>query len=80
MGHRAGSPLIAAIRSSMLQPPAGQPACYKFLYCIKELIAMITAFTARRNAGSTPFHWVQSVDKILAKAERKPRSIGHSGH
>jgi transposase len=47
---------------------------------VKELIAMIAAFTARWNEGSTPFHWVKTADQILAKAVRKPRAIGESGH
>ena len=47
---------------------------------VKELIAMITAFTAQWNEGSTPFHWVKTADQILAKAVRKPTAIGESGH
>jgi len=47
---------------------------------VKELIAMIDAFTAQWNAGSTPFHWVKTADQILAKAVRKPLAIGESGH
>ncbi len=47
---------------------------------VKELIAMITAFTAQWNEGSTPFAWVKTADQILAKAVRKPRAMGESGH
>jgi transposase len=47
---------------------------------VKELIAMITAFTAQWNEGSTPFHWVKTADQILAKAVRKPSAISESGH
>jgi len=47
---------------------------------VKELIAMINAFTASWNEGSTPFAWVKTADQILAKAVRKPTAIGESGH
>jgi hypothetical protein len=47
---------------------------------VKELIAMINAFTAQWNEGSTPFAWVKTADQILAKAVRKPTTIGESGH
>jgi hypothetical protein len=47
---------------------------------VKELIAMIAAFTAQWNDGSTPFNWIKTADQILAKAVRKPRAIGESGH
>ncbi len=47
---------------------------------VKELIAMINAFTASWNEGSTPFAWVKTADQILAKAVRKPLAIGESGH
>lgn len=47
---------------------------------VRELIAMIEAFTARWNEGSTPFVWVKTADQILAKAVRKPRAISESGH
>ena len=47
---------------------------------VKELIAMITAFTAQWNEGSTPFAWVKTADQILAKAVRKPRAMGELGH
>ena len=47
---------------------------------VKELIAMINAFTASWNDGSTPFAWVKTADQILAKAVRKPSAIGESGH
>jgi hypothetical protein len=46
----------------------------------KELIAMIAAFTAQWNEGSTPLHWVKTADQILGKAVRKPSAIGESGH
>jgi transposase len=46
---------------------------------VKELIAMIAAFTAQWNEGSTPFHWVKTADQILSKAVRKPRAISESG-
>jgi transposase len=47
---------------------------------VKELIAMINAFTASWNEGSTPFAWVKTADQILAKAVRKPSAISESGH
>lgn len=47
---------------------------------VRELVAMIAAFTAQWNEGSTPFHWVKTADQILAKAVRKPRAMGESGH
>jgi len=47
---------------------------------VKELVAMIDAFTRQWNDGSSPFHWVKSADEILAKAVRKPRAISESGH
>ena len=47
---------------------------------VKELIAMIDAFTRQWNAGSSPFTWVKTADEILAKAVRKPRAISESGH
>jgi transposase len=47
---------------------------------VKELIAMINAFTVSWNDGSTPFAWVKTADQILAKAVRKPSAIGESGH
>ena len=39
---------------------------------VTEMIAMINAFTASWNEGSTPFAWVKTADQILAKAVRKP--------
>jgi hypothetical protein len=47
---------------------------------VKELIAMINAFTTQWNEGSTPFAWVKTADQILAKAVRKPTTISESGH
>ena len=47
---------------------------------VKELIAMITAFTAQWNEGSTPFAWVETADQILAKAVRKPTATSESRH
>jgi len=47
---------------------------------VKELIAMIAAFTAQWNEGSTPFHWVKTADQIPAKAIRKPSATSESGH
>ena len=47
---------------------------------VKELIAMIDAFTRQWNAGASPFTWVKTPDEILAKAVRKPRAISESGH
>jgi transposase len=47
---------------------------------VKELIAMINAFTTQWNEGSTPFAWVKTANQILAKAVRKPRAISESGH
>ena len=47
---------------------------------VKELVAMIAAFTASWDEGSTPFAWVKTADQILAKAVRKPSTIGESGH
>jgi transposase len=47
---------------------------------IKELVAMIEAFTRQWNEGASPFEWVKTPDEILAKAVRKPRAISESGH
>jgi transposase len=47
---------------------------------VKELVAMIDAFTRQWNDGSGPFTWVKTADEILAKAVRKPRAISESGH
>jgi len=47
---------------------------------VKELIAMIDAFTRQWNEGSSPFVWVKTADQILAKAVRKPPAISESGH
>jgi transposase len=47
---------------------------------VKELIAMIDAFTRQWNAGASPFVWVKTADAILAKAIRKPRVTNESGH
>lgn len=47
---------------------------------VKELVAMIDAFTRQWNEGSSPFAWVKTADEILAKAVRKPRATSESGH
>ena len=47
---------------------------------VRDLIAMIDAFTAQWNEGSSPFNWVRSADEILAKAVRKPRANSESVH
>ena len=47
---------------------------------VKELIAMIEAFTRQWNEGASPFVWVKTADAILAKAVRKPRANSESGH
>ena len=47
---------------------------------VKELVAMINAFTRAWNEGSGPFAWVRTADEILAKAVPKPRAISESGH
>ena len=47
---------------------------------VKELIAMIDAFTRQWNDGSGPFTWVKTADEILAKAVRKPRATNEPGH
>jgi transposase len=47
---------------------------------VKELVAMIDAFTRAWNEGSGPFTWVRTADEILAKAVRKPRANSESGH
>jgi len=47
---------------------------------VKELIAMIEAFTDQWNEGSSPFVWVKTADQILAKAVRKPPATNESGH
>jgi transposase len=46
---------------------------------VKELIAMIDAFTRQWNAGASPFVWVKTADQILAKAVRKPPANNESG-
>jgi transposase len=47
---------------------------------VKELVAMIDAFTRSWNEGSGPFRWVRTADEIMAKAVRKPRATSESGH
>jgi transposase len=47
---------------------------------VKELIAMIDAFTRQWNEGASPFTWVKTPDQILAKAVRKPPANSESGH
>jgi transposase len=47
---------------------------------VKELRAMIDAFTRQWNEGSSPFAWVKTADQILAKAVRKPPANSESGH
>jgi transposase len=47
---------------------------------VKELTAMIDAFTRQWNEGASPFAWVKTADQILAKAVRKPRPTSESGH
>jgi transposase len=47
---------------------------------VKELIAMIDAFTRQWNEGASPFVWVKTADQILAKAVRKPPANSESGH
>ena len=46
---------------------------------VRELVAMIDAFTRQWNAGSGPFAWVRTADEILAKAVRKPRATSEFG-
>lgn len=47
---------------------------------VRELVAMIDAFTRQWNEGSSPFVWVKTADEILAKAVRKPPATSESGH
>ena len=47
---------------------------------VRELVAMIDAFTRQWNEGSSPFGWVRTADEILAKAVRKPRATSELGH
>ena len=47
---------------------------------VKELIAMIDAFTRAWNEGSSPFAWVRTADEILAKAVRKRPATYELGH
>jgi transposase len=47
---------------------------------VKELIAMIEAFTRQWNEGSSPFTWVKTADQILAKAVRKLPATSESRH
>jgi hypothetical protein len=47
---------------------------------VKELIAMITAFTTQWNEGSMPLCWVKTAGQILAKAVRKPTATSESVH
>ena len=47
---------------------------------VKELVAMIDAFTRAWNEGSSPFTWVKTADETLARAVRKPRATSQSGH
>ena len=47
---------------------------------VRDLIAMIDAFTEQWNAGASPFAWVKTADEILAKAVRKRPATTESGH
>ncbi len=47
---------------------------------VKQLIAMIEAFTRSWNAGSSPFVWIRTADEILATAVRKRPATYESGH
>jgi transposase len=47
---------------------------------VKELIAMIDAFTRSWNEGASPFVWVKTADAILAKAVPKRPANSESGH
>jgi len=47
---------------------------------VKELVAMIEAFTRQWNAGASSFTWVKTADAILAKAVPKPPANSESGH
>ncbi|MHB8890416.1 MAG: hypothetical protein ACYC65_00020 [Candidatus Limnocylindrales bacterium] len=47
---------------------------------VKELAAMIDAFTRAWNEGSGPFTWVRTADEILARTVCKPRANSESGH
>ena len=47
---------------------------------VRELIAMIDAFTRSWNEGASPFVWVKTADAILAKAVRKRPANSESGH
>ncbi|GAC1663873.1 MAG: IS630-like element ISMsm5 family transposase [Candidatus Limnocylindrales bacterium] len=47
---------------------------------VKELVAMIDAFTEQWNAGASSFAWVKTADEILAKAVRKRPATSDSGH
>jgi putative transposase len=47
---------------------------------VKELVAMIDAFTRQWNEGASPFVWVKTADQILAKAVRKRSPISESRH
>jgi transposase len=47
---------------------------------VKDLIAMIDAFTRSWNEGASPFVWVKTADAILAKAVRKPPVNSESRH
>lgn len=47
---------------------------------VKELIAMIDAFTRTWSEEASPFMWVKTADAIMAKAVRKPPTNNESGH
>ena len=47
---------------------------------VKELVAMIDAFTRRWNEEASPFTWVKDADAILAKAVRKRPATNESRH
>ncbi len=47
---------------------------------VQELVARIDLFTGNWNAGATPFAWVKTADKILAKAVRKRPVTSESRH
>jgi hypothetical protein len=46
---------------------------------VKQLVAMIDAFTRQWNEGASPFEWVRTADQILAPLAKYCERISDSG-
>ena len=74
-GHRAGSPLIAAIRSS--KPPGGAGACYNFLYCIEPDVDLGDGWVAGCCVWHTPQRGSATEPRVRANPCQSLRTFAH---